>query len=163
MKTLNTLANDLNLGIVQTNYGQALCGFTNYNEATEVLKQLSDEYQIVSLMRRSGANIWTVEGTICEAYDLLEYWSDRGAECYTNSDYDLFISNLEALADGVDEEDREAFMSEGRKNAECIRNLSDGSIWVFKDDRTPFVTERHLTSYFDEDNSVNYQIAIAKY
>ena len=162
MNALDKIAEELNLNVVYTTRQPALSGFSSYRQVTEIVNQLGDDYQIVSLTRRPRASTWRVEGTICEAYDMLKYWSNKGAKCYTNADYDLFISNLEALANLVDEEDREAFMSEGRKNAECVRNLSDGSIWVFKDDRTPFVTERYCTSYLD-DNSVHYQIGVIQF
>ena len=154
MNALDKIAEELNLNVVYTTRQPALSGFSSYQQVTEIVNQLGDNYQIVSLTRRPRANTWRVEGKISEAYDMLKYWSNKGAECYTNSDYDLFISSMKTLEDKID--------GEGRKNAECIRNLSDGSILVLKNDRTSFVTERYCTSYFD-DNSVHYQIGVIQF
>lgn len=154
MNALDKIADELNLNVVYTTRQPALSGFSSYQQVKEIVNQLGDDYQIVSLTRRPRANIWRVEGTICEAYDMLKYWSNKGAECYTNSDYDLFISSLKTLEDDID--------GEGMKTAEYIRNLSDGSILVLKNDRTSFVTERYCTSYLD-DNSVHYQIGVIQF
>lgn len=154
MNALDKIAEELNLNVVYTTRQPALSGFSSYQQVTEVVNQLGDDYKIVSLTKRPRANTWRVEGPICEAYDMLEYWSDRGAECYTSSDYDLFISSMKTLEDKID--------GEGMKTAECIQNLPDGSILVLKDDRTSFVTERYCTSYLD-DNSVHYQIGVIQF
>lgn len=159
MKTsINTLANEMSLQILNLRTGIALAGFTSYEQAAEAAKQ-SGGY-VVSLSKRAGADRWTVEGNMDAGYDMADFWTNRGALCYESGDYQLFMNNIEGAADGLDEDDREAFISEMNAAAEIVRTLDEGQLFVMGDDREAFTTPRYTADFVDEDNSIMYRLGV---
>ena len=58
MKTsINTLANEMCLQVLNLRTGYALAGFTNYEQAADVARQIGG--YVVSLSKRAGADLWT--------------------------------------------------------------------------------------------------------
>lgn len=159
MKTsINPLANEMNLQVLNLRTGIALAGFTSYEQASEVAKQ-SGGY-VVSLSRRAGADRWTVEGNMDASYDMADFWTNRGALCYESGDHHQFTDNIEGAADGLDEDDREAFIREMNAAAEIVRTLDEGQLFVMSDDRGSFTAPRYTTAFVDEDNSIMYRLGV---
>lgn len=159
MKTsINTLANEMNLQVLNLRTGIALAGFTSYEQASEAAKQ-SGGY-VVSLSKRAGADRWTVEGSMDAGYDMADFWTNRGALCYESGDYQLFEDNIEGAADGLDEDDREAFILDNHAAAEIVRTLDEGQLFIMSDDREAFTTPRFTSEFFDEDNSIMYRLGV---
>lgn len=159
MKTsINALANEMSLQVLNLRTGYALAGFTNYEQAADVARQIGG--YVVSLSKRAGADLWTVEGNMDASYDMADIWTNRGALCYESGDYQLFKDNIEGAADGLDEEDREAFISEMNAAAEIVRTLDEGQLFVMGDDREAFTTPRFTSDFCDEDNSIAYRLGV---
>lgn len=129
-----------------------------YEEFAAAARQMGGH--VVSMMKRDGENEWTVEGDMNAAYDMAEYWMNRGAEVYGKDDLGLFLDNAQAMIDGIEEDDREAFLAEQNAVAEAIRTQHEGEILVMMPDREAFTTPRFVTGYRDEDNSVMYRLGI---
>lgn len=159
MKTsINTLANEMSLQVLNLRTGYALAGFTNYEQAADVARQIGG--YVVSLSKRAGADLWTVEGNMDASYDMADFWTNRGALCYESGDYQLFMDNIEGAADGLDEEDREAFIGEMNAAAEIVRTLDEGQLFVMGDDREAFTTPRYTADFYDGDNSIAYRLGV---
>lgn len=159
MKTsINPLANEMNIQVLNLRTGIALAGFTSYERAAEAAKQ-SGGY-VVSLSRRAGTDRWTVEGSMDAGYDMADFWTNRGALCYESGDYQLFKDNIAGAADGLDEEDREAFIGEMNAAAEIVRTLDEGQLFIMSDDHGSFTVPRYTTDFCDEDNSIMYCLGV---
>lgn len=163
MTQFDNTSKELGLSPVPTNHGQAWVGCPSFPQAQKEVELLGDDYQIVSLAQRNGEKIWRIEGEVYSPYDMVEIWTERGAECYTCTDYSLFLDNLKASLDGIEEEDQEAFMTQGMETADIIKNLNEEDVLIIKDDREPFIVKRFTTEWNDEDNGIHYTIAIIKY
>lgn len=159
MKTsINTLANEMSLKVLNLRTGYALAGFTNYEQAADVARQIGG--YVVSLSKRAGADLWTVEGNMDASYDMADFWTNRGALCYESGDYQQLKDNIEGAVDGLDEEDREAFIREMNAAAEIVRTLDEGQLFVMGDDREAFTTPRFTSDFCDEDNSIAYRLGV---
>lgn len=159
MKTsINTLANEMSLQVLNLRTGYALAGFTNYKQAADVARQIGS--YVVSLSKRAGADRWMVEGNMDASYDMADFWTNRGALCYESGDYQLFKDNIEGAADGLDENDRETFIREMNAAAEIVRTLDEGQLLIMSDDRGFFTVPRYATDFCDEDNSIMYRLGV---